>query len=138
MALLVAIHMVREVRILADLPVMPLVPAEDLERARRFYELTLGLRLLRATQTEAWYECQNGRTLRLYLKPAPAASVSLSWEVPDINKVIRQLSQKGIVFEGREEAARKAERPPCGPPVVRAIRFKDTEGNLVDLAQFHG
>ena len=120
---------------LADLPVMPMVPTEDLERARRFYELTLGLRLLHATQTEAWYDCQNGTKLCLYRKPPQSENVSLSWEVPNIDKVARQLAQKGIVFEGRKGHDGKADGPVTGADPVRAVSFKDTEGNLVSLVQ---
>ena len=124
----------RGVSILVDLPVILMVPVEDLERARRFYELKLGLRLLQATQTEAWYECQCGTKLHLYRKPSEAEKVSLVWAVVDIDKMTRQLTQKGIVFEGREDSD-KAGSPVAGVGPAWAVSFRDTEGNLVSLVQ---
>ena len=120
---------------LADLPVTPMVPTEDLERARRFYELTLGFRLLQATSTEAWYECHSGTKLCLYRKPPQAGNVSVSWKVPNIDKVARQLTQKGVAFEGHEDLTGKADGPMAGSDPAQMLRFKDTEGNLVSLTQ---
>src|SRR5450759_2640125 len=117
-----------------DVQVMLLVPVEDLERARRFYELTLGLRLLQATKVEAWYECQRGTKMHLRRKLPKAENVELVWKVVDIDKMIRQLAKKGIVCEKPEDSATKGD-PVSAEGQSQTAHFKDTEGNLVSLVQ---
>lgn len=115
-----------------DLPVVLTVPAVDLERARRFYELTLGLRLLQATRTEAWYETQCGAKFHLCPKTAQTESVAVAWEVCNIERLARQLAQYGSVVEERDDFTPEGS-PASRKGPARLLRFRDTEGNLVSL-----
>lgn len=122
---------------LVDFAITPVLPVTDLERARRFYELTLGLRLLQATQSEAWYQSGNGPKLHLCLReslPSPNAMVC-GWEVANIEREVRELKRKGVAFEELDSASIKTSNGIANLGLVKRAWFKDTEGNTLVLSQ---
>jgi predicted enzyme related to lactoylglutathione lyase len=64
---------------------------------------------------------------------APQPFTVLGWDVPDIAAAIRELSERGVVFErydGMEQDAQGAWRAPGG---ARVAWFKDPDGNTLAI-----
>ena len=89
---------------LSDYPVYATIATADLERARTFYEQTLGFSIVTEDQAGGVYY-QSGTT-HFYLYPSQFAGHAqhtlASWEVDDIGSVIDELAGRGVVFENRK------------------------------------
>ncbi|MBI4295859.1 MAG: VOC family protein [Chloroflexi bacterium] len=121
---------------LSDSAITSMLPVGELERARNFYELTLGLRLLRATQTEAWYECGRGTRLCLYKPPSPPGQNTIvSWEVMNIEREVKELKRKGVSFQDFDFPGVKTIDGIADFGMTKKAWFKDTEGNILAVTQ---
>lgn len=125
---------------LQDNPIYAYLPALDVQRARRFYEQTLGLVPGEALDGGVSYRFANGTGCFLY--PTPNAGTSLAsqafWEVQDIEAEVAQLKARGVQFERYRVPG--SERTDPEEAIVtaggaRAAWFKDTEGNILALVQ---
>jgi len=112
------------------------VAITDAERARRFYEQTLGLTLLRDEPFALVFDAC-GTTLRLakveQLSPAPYTV--LGWRVPDIAAACARLAAAGVAlarFEGMPQDEAGISTFPDGG---RVAWFTDPDGNLLSLTQ---
>jgi len=112
----------------------------DLVRARRFYEGKLGLKLLQAHTNgkyqEALYEAGSGSKILLYQRPSSKSDhTALAFEVNNIEQTVRDLREKGVVFEEYDLPGLKTVDGIANMPNGRAAWFKDAEGNILSLAQ---
>lgn len=106
---------------------------EDSERARAFYETTLGFKRGSSSSNGVWteYDLPGGGCVALFKHPDPAqrgsgsGSASVAFEVEDLDALISQLKAKGVTF--------KAELIPS--PVCRMSIIEDSEGNTIVLHQ---
>ena len=122
---------------LMDAPVTTMLPVKDLERARRFYEGSLGLRPGELKPDGKFtYEC-GGTTLALFPKEGgtKADHTAVSFEVDDIESDIRELESAGVVFEDYDLPDLKTSNHVCVLGSEKAAWFKDTEGNFLCLHQ---
>src|SRR5205814_1591880 len=85
--------------VLSDKPLFATIPAVDVERAKRFYAETLGMRVIR--ETPGGVEFQSGPTQFLvYPTGSPRGEHTLaSWQVDNIEAEVADLRERGIVFE---------------------------------------
>ena len=120
------------------------LPAQDLDRARRFYRDRLGLEPLEERDGGLRYVC--GTTeFHLFLSSGAAsgASTQLGFEVDDIDQVVADLRSRGLVFERFEIPGFETEGdivvvPDNYPSKGRGERgafFRDSEGNLLSIGQ---
>jgi catechol 2,3-dioxygenase-like lactoylglutathione lyase family enzyme len=112
----------------------------DVERAKRFYRDTLGLRLIEEEPPFALVFDANGIMIRLAMvtERPPAHGTILGWTVPDITATARDLGQGGVSFErfpGMEQDELGIWSSPSGAKVAW---FKDPDGNLLSLTEFPG
>jgi predicted enzyme related to lactoylglutathione lyase len=119
--------------------VMPTLPVVDLERAKKFYRDTLGLKISGEDQAGVLFE-GGGSNLYLYKRaPTKADHTVASFEVDDVRKEVDGLRRKGVKFE-------EYDIPEMGLKTVDGIAtmrsdqyetlsawFKDTEGNILAL-----
>jgi len=120
---------------LMDAPVTTMLPVKDLERARRFYEGSLGLRPGELKPDGKFtYEC-GGTTLALFPKEGgtKADHTAVSFRVPDIAASIAELKQAGVVFENYDFPGLKTVEHVCVLGAEKAAWFLDTEGNILCL-----
>tara|TARA_B100002049_G_scaffold9616_1_gene6959 strand:- start:149 stop:514 length:366 start_codon:yes stop_codon:yes gene_type:complete len=119
---------------LADSRVSAVLPVVDLERARKFYEEKLGLRAGDALGG-VMFECGHGSQLVLYPRDSPtkADHTAAGWEVDDVEKVVKDLREKGVVFEQYEMTDERGIATMGG---VKGAWFKDSEGNILSVVQF--
>jgi catechol 2,3-dioxygenase-like lactoylglutathione lyase family enzyme len=119
--------------VLSTLRVHATLPVEDLARARAFYSDKLGLDPIEEDGGGAMYEVAEGTRFRLYLtseKPS-GAHTQMGFRVADLERLVSDLEDHGVKFERYESM----EGPIATSDAGRAAWFKDSEGNLIGMAQ---
>ena len=123
---------------LQNAPVVAMLPAVDLERAKKFYEEKLGLTPIpMSVMGMAMYKGGAGTMLGLYQRePTKADHTVACFEVPDLLATIRELKNSGVAFEAYSEPDFKTdENNIVTMGAEKAAWFKDTEGNILGLSQ---
>ena len=118
-------------------PLYAYIPAKDVNRARNFYEQKLGFKPARETAGGVVYEFGKGTACFLY--PTPNAGTSKAsqafWQVEDIEREVAELKAKGVTFEEYDLPEVKTRGCIATDGGAKAAWFKDTEGNILALAQ---
>ena len=121
------------------------LPAQDLERARRFYSEKLGLDPSEERPGGLLYDCAEG-TFALF-ESAGASSgefTQMGWDVDDIETTVAALRDRGVVFEEVDVPGLKTvdgiaevegNYPSKGGRGERAAWFRDSEGNMLGIAE---
>lgn len=122
---------------LAEQPVIAMIPCHDVERARQFYEGKLGLTPAQVGIGEATYRCKGGTMFALYPSSfaGTAQSTAMTWAVDDVVSEVSELRARGIVFEEYDLPEVKTVNGIAEFPGGRAGWFKDTEGNILAVTQ---
>jgi len=121
---------------LTDGKVMAFLATRDGNRARAFYEKTLGLRVI--SDDDFALAVDTGGTMLRIQKVAsfaPHAFTALGWEVPDVATMVANLAAAGVTcerFPGLGQDERGVWLAPSG---ARVAWFKDPDGNLLSLTQ---
>jgi len=127
---------------LRNAPVSAILPAADIERAKAFYMEKLGLRSINVPgEGMASFECGDGTMLNLYEREGgtKADHTVAGWLVDDIEKTVDELSERGVVFERYEMPGMETdERGIAESDGMKGAWFKDTEGNILSLAEIPG
>ena len=125
---------------LSDVPFIASLPAQDLERAVRWYEEKLGLTPILDLGVAGQLYRTGGSQWIIYQTPSAGSAKNTlgGWLVPDIDAAMRELRAKGVTFE---EYALGDEGPTTENGVARdptggaAAWFIDSEGNILALTQ---
>src|SRR5918993_4462959 len=90
-----------EMLMLRESPIYAYFPARDLDRARRFYEQTLGLVPKSLNNGGVTYEFAGGTAAFLYVTDNAGTSKASQafWSVEDVDREIAELKARGVVFE---------------------------------------
>jgi catechol 2,3-dioxygenase-like lactoylglutathione lyase family enzyme len=121
---------------LGSINLVAFVPTKDRQKARAFYEGTLGLRFVKddgfATVMDA-----NGIMVRIAEAPnfSPAQFTILGWQVTDIEKIVTGLQAKGIRFERFGFFEQDALGIWSAPGGDKVAWFKDPDGNMLSVSQ---
>src|ERR671913_442156 len=94
----------------------------DMDRAREFYEGKLGISVSIDSADNVQYRCAEDSVLHIYLSPEHAGKSTAtlaSWGVDDIERVVDELTKRGVTFEDDAEVA----------------YFKDPDGHTLSIAQ---
>lgn len=122
---------------LQKFPIYAYIPAQDVARARRFYEQTIGLAPKQETAGGVVYEFAGGTACFLY--PTPNAGTSRAsqafWQVREIESLVAELKRRGVKFEAYDFAGMKEENSVYTGGGAKAAWFKDTEGNILALIE---
>ena len=120
------------------------LPAQDLERARRFYADKLGLEPVEERPGGLRYRCGSGQFVLFESAGAPSGThTQMAWEVDDLQAVVAELRRRGVVFEEVDVpgfrtvdgiAEIEGNYPSAGVG-ERAAWFRDSEGNLLGIGQ---
>jgi catechol 2,3-dioxygenase-like lactoylglutathione lyase family enzyme len=124
----------KEKTVLNTAPTTTILPVKDMNRARGFYEKTLGLKPLGfAADGNFMFACAGRSTIALIPKPqgTKAEHTALSFEVEDVVKEIKELKQRGVVFEDYDLPGFKTVNHVCVVGSDKAAWFKDPEGNIL-------
>lgn len=122
---------------LADACVNPTIPVVDLERARKFYEEKLGLKVIRTDPSPGiMFEAGEGTGLYIYQREATKADHTVAvFEVQDIKAEVKELKDKGVVFEEYDVPGLKTVGGIVTMGDIKGAWFKDTEGNILGVAE---
>ena len=117
--------------------IIAFVSTTDLERARHFYEHTLGLRFVEQSQFACVFDA-NGTMLRITVTTQVSSPgyTALGWRVADIQQAIEVLVSNGVTFsryDGMDQDANGVWTAPGGDKVAW---FADPDGNNLSLTQF--
>jgi catechol 2,3-dioxygenase-like lactoylglutathione lyase family enzyme len=117
--------------------VIAFAAATDLDRARRFYEQTLGLKLVEQSEFALVFDA-NRTMLRVTAveRVAEPGYTVLGWQVADLHQAVELLAGKGVAFcryDGMDQDPSAIWTTPNGDKVAW---FPDPDGNTLSLTQF--
>jgi catechol 2,3-dioxygenase-like lactoylglutathione lyase family enzyme len=109
---------------------------DDLQKAREFYERTLGLRVSEQHGLLTLH-LAGGRDTLVYPKPdhRPASYTILNFPVEDIDRAVDELAALGVRFaryDGFEQDEKGISRAAGGPPIAW---FTDPAGNILSVLE---
>ncbi|RMI38930.1 VOC family protein [Streptomyces triticirhizae] len=125
------------------------LPAQDLDRARRFYAELLGLEPADERPGGLLYRC-GGVEFSVFLSAgtSPGTFTQMSWSVPDIAATVAELKRRGVEFEhvelpdsyegeriGEEIVEVRGHYPSRNARGERGAWFRDSEGNMLSVGQ---
>src|SRR5215211_2310816 len=120
------------------------LPAQDLDRARAFYQDKLGLAPVEEREGGLRYLCASGE-FHLFLSTGAASgeSTQIGFEVNDIDAAVADLRARGVVFEEIDVPGFKVVggiievegNYPSKGTGERGAFFRDSEGNLLALGE---
>jgi catechol 2,3-dioxygenase-like lactoylglutathione lyase family enzyme len=119
---------------LGDSDAMATIAVKDLERARKFYEGTLGLK--RTGDQQGVLNFKSGKTAVVVYQSQYAGTnraTSATWAVPDVESLAAALKSKGVTFEHYElpGLTRKGDVHMAGK--FKGAWFKDPDGNILHI-----
>ena len=100
---------------LGDYPAAATIATADLARARTFYEETLGLKVEMEDDPGGILYATGGSTVLLYQSQfaGPSKVTVATWMVDDLDRVVDELSAKGITFEQYDFRGLKTDAQRC-------------------------
>ncbi len=112
----------------------------DMEKASEFYEGMLGLSKSAGPDDNRAYECGEGSVMHVYLSPDHAGKSTAtlaSWYVDDIESVVDELIEKGVIFEQYDESPIFTDEKGIATfdGGAKVAYFRDPDGNTLSLAQ---
>jgi catechol 2,3-dioxygenase-like lactoylglutathione lyase family enzyme len=116
------------------------LPVQDVDRARTFYRDVLGLEPYHEAHGHMRYDVSGTPLLLFPSSGAPSGDHDqFGLVVDDLDATLRRLEERGVpleVFDAPPGAT--VENGVMVRPDMRAAWFKDSEGNLLSVAQFDG
>lgn len=110
----------------------------DLDKAKQFYEGTLGLTVEVLAEEHGLTRLQlaDGVQVLMYLSAdmTPASYTILNFEVDDIDAAVDGLSERGVSFE-RYDGFEHDEKGVVRAPGPQIAWFKDPSGNVLSVLQ---
>jgi catechol 2,3-dioxygenase-like lactoylglutathione lyase family enzyme len=119
---------------LSDFRVSAQIAVSDLARVRAFYESVLGLSPTAGpSDLDVAYPCGGGSVLYVYESPTHAGKSTATiarWDVDDIDRVVDELTGRGVRFERYGEPVKTDARGIHDSGYGKVAWFKDPDGNL--------
>ncbi len=121
--------------LLSDAPVYASLPVVDLQRAKKFYQEKLGLKVVKEDPSPgAALQAGGGTVLYLYQRAATKADhTAASFMVKDFDATMKELRAKGVIFEEYNMPGLKTVQGVAKMGPWKGAWFKDTEGNILGL-----
>ena len=119
----------------------PMIAVKDLDRARAFYEDTLGLRTKDEWGGEGVTLKSGDTFINVYRSQFAGTNkaTALTFEVDDIDKQVGDLKEKGIFFEHYDLPGLEQHGDiHVGEGDFKTAWFKDPDGNILSLVQARG
>jgi catechol 2,3-dioxygenase-like lactoylglutathione lyase family enzyme len=120
---------------LAQAAVHTSLPANDLDRAREFYEEKLGLRPEHEHASALVYEVGGATRFSVFAisSQVRAGHTQMGFTVPDVQAAVANLRERGVVFEEYDEPGLRTVDGVASINGHDAAWFKDSEGNFIEL-----
>ena len=112
------------------------MPAQDVKRARQFYEHQLGLEPAMEQPDGGAMYVINGTGFFVFKSAGQASGThtQMGMDVEDVEDAVRELKSRGVRFEEYDYPGLKTQHGVATlPDGSKSAWFKDTEGNLIAL-----
>jgi catechol 2,3-dioxygenase-like lactoylglutathione lyase family enzyme len=121
---------------LSDSEIYTQIPAENLPRAKKFYQDTLGLRLIMEEDDEGTsallFEAGKGTHLFIYKRARTKAEhTAFGFVVDNVESAMEEYRSRGVEFEVYDDLTDKNGIAAWGE--MKMAWFKDPEGNIVAI-----
>jgi len=123
---------------LASMNMVGFLLTKDYEKARSFYEGTLGFEFVSLDQFAL--VMQAGKSMiRIVKVPTFTAlqSTVLGWQVDNIEAIIDWLVKRGVVFDKYPFVQDKERGIWTAPGGSKIVWFKDPDGNVLSVSEHH-
>ncbi|HEX2309043.1 MAG TPA: VOC family protein [Jatrophihabitantaceae bacterium] len=118
-----------------------MIAVEDLDRAKEFYSGTLGLVPWdERAGSGIRYEMRGGTWFLVYQSrfAGTAQSTCMRFEVEDVHATVKELRERGVVFEEYDlPGIKTVDGIAEHPSGARGAWFKDPDGNVLQIGQYH-
>ena len=113
------------------------VAVSDIDRAKTFYEETLGLEAIDERSDGVRYGAGAGTWLLVYPSQfaGSAKSTLVTFDVTDLDTAVRELRDRGVVFEEYDLPGLKTVEGIAEIQGACGAWFKDPDGNILALGQ---
>jgi len=121
---------------LKDAPIRAYIPANDLKRAREFYEGLIGLAPKEDYAGGVVYICGGAEVFLYPTRNAGTSKASQAfWQVADVEAEVKELKARGVKFEEYDMPGFKMVNSVVTAGGAKTAWFKDTEGNIMAISQ---
>ena len=123
---------------LADMDMIGFLLTKDYEKARAFYEGTLGFEFVSLDQFALVMQAGKSmiRIVKVPTFTAPPSTV-LGWQVPDAEAIVDWLVKRGVVFDKYPFVQDKERGIWTAPGGSKIAWFKDPDGNVLSVSEHH-
>ena len=113
----------------------PMIAVKDIDRARKFYEDTLGLKTTDAMGGEVLTMKSGDTTISVYRSEFAGTNkaTALTFDVDDIGAEVRELKDKGVFFEQYDMPGLERQGDLYVAEGMKTAWFKDPDGNILSL-----
>ena len=117
----------------------PMIAVKDLDRARKFYEETLGLSTKESMGGEVLEVTSGGTLINVYRSEFAGTNkaTALTFDVGDIQSEVSELKTRGIFFEHYDMPGMEQQGDVYVAEGVKTAWFKDPDGNILSLFEGH-
>lgn len=122
---------------LSQARVAAMIAVNDMNRARRFYEGTLGLSQGQQTGDTVMYHCGGGTVFAIYPSSfaGTAQNTVMAWQTQDLDGLVADLRGRGVVFEEYDMPGLKTVNGIASLEGTRVAWFKDPDGNTLAVEE---
>ncbi len=124
---------------LTNAPVATMIPVVDLDRARNFYEMKLGLKVIGEFPGGVRLEAGAGTAIGLYQRLQTKADHTVAnFQVEDVEATVKDLNAQGVKFEQYDMPQFGLKTNSLGIADTEGVKiawFTDTEGNILSVTQ---
>lgn len=123
--------------LLTDAPVATVLPAENIERARKFYTEVLGLKIMDESMPGyLMLQAGKGTTIVMYQRARTVAQHTVAgFMVDNLEQTMEELRAKGLKFEEYDLAELKTVNGVATIGNEKSAWFVDPEGNILAIEQ---
>ncbi len=113
----------------------PMIAVKDLDRARKFYEETLGLSAKEAMDGEVLEVTAGDTLINVYRSEFAGTNqaTALTYTVDDIESEVRDLKEKGVFFQQYDMPGLEPRGDLYVGEGMKTAWFKDPDGNILSL-----
>lgn len=124
---------------LSNASVYPSLPAVDIKRAKKFYEQTLGLKVVSEDPSPGvMFQAGQSSMLYIYQRPPSHCEHTLAFfNVDNLESEVKDLKNKGVKFEEYDIPNMKIKtvNSIATSEGMKAAWFKDSEGNILGIGE---
>ena len=115
----------------------PMIAVKDLDRAREFYEETLGLKTEEEWGDEGVTLKSGDTTINVYRSEFAGTNkaTALNFDVDDIDKEVSELKEKGVFFEHYDLPGLEQRGDLYIGEGMKTAWFKDPDGTILSLIE---